>query len=573
MIEVGVMFKIASFAQRSKELKEKVNAALLSAGMEMNICDNNTDSISLVFAGQYSAGKSSILKMLTGRTDIEIGAEITTQIAHTYNWNGIEVVDTPGIHTQLRPDHDAISYKAIASADMLVFVITNELFDSYIGEHFRKLAIDRDKAGEMILVVNKMDRTSLGNTEEQQSIIREDLKKVLEPYTPEQLNLSFLDAESYLESIEERKEDPELADELFTRSGYTQFIDTLNRFVEEKSISSKLTTELYVIDDCLEKAIIELQPKSNDEDIDALEESYMQQRHYLIEARGRLQQEVKDIYAIAASQIRDIGLDAANHLIDGCKQEEVENELQKSIRNAEDIIEKCQLEAVEVIDARLNEMGQAFDVIENSEFSIKLKSRLNGKFEGLPEGIKRIITKAGSEFQKSGIAVLDKAYKAGTQGGLELTNFSSSSIHKMVLNVGRGIGFKFKPWQAVKITKGIALGGQVLSVLGVGFSIFMKIKADLDEEKIREDLKKNRQNIRSQFNAAANDLEDYARQYIKDNVNLPLETSISAIDRNIQEIRDTRSNRSTSCRQLEELQKECRLLIRDIHSEKEIDEV
>ena len=567
------MFKIASFAQRSKELKEKVNAALLSAGMEMNICDNNTDSISLVFAGQYSAGKSSILKMLTGRTDIEIGAEITTQIAHTYNWNGIEVVDTPGIHTQLRPDHDAISYKAIASADMLVFVITNELFDSYIGEHFRKLAIDRDKAGEMILVVNKMDRTSLGNTEEQQSIIREDLKKVLEPYTPEQLNLSFLDAESYLESIEERKEDPELADELFTRSGYTQFIDTLNRFVEEKSISSKLTTELYVIDDCLEKAIIELQPKSNDEDIDALEESYMQQRHYLIEARGRLQQEVKDIYAIAASQIRDIGLDAANHLIDGCKQEEVENELQKSIRNAEDIIEKCQLEAVEVIDARLNEMGQAFDVIENSEFSIKLKSRLNGKFEGLPEGIKRIITKAGSEFQKSGIAVLDKAYKAGTQGGLELTNFSSSSIHKMVLNVGRGIGFKFKPWQAVKITKGIALGGQVLSVLGVGFSIFMKIKADLDEEKIREDLKKNRQNIRSQFNAAANDLEDYARQYIKDNVNLPLETSISAIDRNIQEIRDTRSNRSTSCRQLEELQKECRLLIRDIHSEKEIDEV
>ena len=567
------MFKIASFAQRSKELKEKVNAALLSAGMEMNICDNNTDSISLVFAGQYSAGKSSILKMLTGRTDIEIGAEITTQIAHTYNWNGIEVVDTPGIHTQLRPDHDAISYKAIVSADMLVFVITNELFDSYIGEHFRKLAIDRDKAGEMILVVNKMDRTSLGNTEEQQSIIREDLKKVLEPYTPEQLNLSFLDAESYLESIEERKEDPELADELFTRSGYTQFIDTLNRFVEEKSISSKLTTELYVIDDCLEKAIIELQPKSNDEDIDALEESYMQQRHYLIEARGRLQQEVKDIYAIAASQIRDIGLDAANHLIDGCKQEEVENELQQSIRNAEDIIEKCQLEAVEVIDARLNEMGQAFDVIENSEFSIKLKSRLNGKFEGLPEGIKRIITKAGSEFQKSGIAVLDKAYKAGTQGGLELTNFSSSSIHKMVLNVGRGIGFKFKPWQAVKITKGIALGGQVLSVLGVGFSIFMKIKADLDEERIREDLKKNRQNIRSQFNAAANDLEDYARQYIKDNVNRPLETSISAIDKNIQEIRDTRSNRSTSCRQLEELQKECRLLIRDIHSDKEIDEV
>lgn len=567
------MLKIAGFAQRSTELKEKARAALISAGVEMQFRDNKSDAIRLVFAGQYSAGKSSILKMLTGRADIAIGADITTQQAHTYDWNGIEVVDTPGIHTQLRPDHDEISYEAIASADMLVFVVTNELFDSYMAEHFRKLAIDKDKAGEMILVVNKMDRTAEGNTGEQQNIIREDLKKVLEPYTPEQLNLSFLDAESYLESVEERSEDPELADELVARSGYAQFIDTLNRFVEEKSIPSKLTTELYVIDDRLEKAIKELQPKSSDADIDALEENFMQQRHLLIEARGRMQQEVKDIYTTAAAQIRDIGLDAANLLVEGCKQDEVEDELQKSIRKAEDIIEKCQSDAIEVIDARLNEMGQQLEVIENSEFSRELKSRLYGKFEGLPEGIKKIITNAGPGFQKAGQAVLNNAYKAGTQGGLKLTNFSGSTIHQMVLKVGHGIGFKFKPWQAIKITKGIAIGGQVLSALGVGFSVFMQIKADQDEERIREDLKNNRQNIRSQFNVAANELEDYARQYIKDNVNRPLETSIATIDGNIQEIRNTRLNRSAACRQLEDLQKECRLLIQDIHSEKEIEEV
>lgn len=567
------MFKIAGFAQRSIELKEKARAALLSAGVDLQIRDNKSAAIRLVFAGQYSAGKSSILKMLTGRTDITIGADITTQQVHTYDWNGIEVVDTPGIHTQLRPDHDEISYDAIASADMLVFVVTNELFDSYMAAHFRKLAIDKDKAGEMILVVNKMDRTAEGNTGEQQDIIREDLKKVLEPYTPEQLNLSFLDAESYLESVEERAEDPELADELAARSGYAQFIETLNRFVEEKSIPSKLTTELYVIDDRLEKAIKELQPKSSDADIDALEENFMQQRHLLIEARGHMQQEVKDIYTTAASQIRDIGLDAANLLVEGCKQDEVEDELQKSIRKAEDIIEKCQSDAVEIIDARLNEMGQQLEVIENSEFSRDLKSRLNGKFEGLPEGIKKIITNAGPGFQKAGQAVLNNAYKAGTQGGLKLTNFSGSTIHQMVLKVGHGVGFKFKPWQAIKITKGIAIGGQVLSALGVGFSVFMQIKADQDEERIREDLKNNRQNIRSQFNVAANELEDYARQYIKDNVNRPLETSIATIDGNIQEIRDTRSNRSAACRQLEDLQKECRLLIQDIHSENETEAV
>ena len=109
------MFKIAGFAQRSTELKEKARAALISAGIDLQIPDNKSDAIRLVFAGQYSAGKSSILKMLTGRADIAIGADITTQQTHTYDWNGIEVVDTPGIHTQLRPDHDEISYEAIAS--------------------------------------------------------------------------------------------------------------------------------------------------------------------------------------------------------------------------------------------------------------------------------------------------------------------------------------------------------------------------------------------------------------------------------------------------------------------------
>lgn len=560
------MLKIAEFSQRSLQLKAKVQKIFSQAGMELDIRDNSTSSIRLVFAGQYSAGKSSILKMLTGKTDIAIGAGITTQQAHTYNWNGLEVIDTPGIHTELRPDHDEISYEAIASADMLVFVVTNELFDAYIADHFRKLAIDKDKAGEMILVVNKMERAADGNSSAQRDIIREDLQKVLSPYTPEQLNLSFLDAESYLDGIAEQGNDAELAEELIERSGYSTFVETLNRFVDTKSLSSKLTTDLYMIDEQIEKAIKTLQPEALDSDIDALEESFIQQRHVLIEARGRMQQEVKDIYISTSSRIRDIGLDAANLLIDGCKQDEVESELRKAIQQANDLIEKSQAEALEVISARLNEIGQQLETIENSEFSRNLKSRLSGKFDGFPEGIQRILTNAGYGFQKAGQVVLNNAYKVGAQGGLKLTNFSGSTIHQMVLKIGRSIGYKFKPWQAIKFTRGIAIGGQVLGALGVGVTVFMQIKADKDEQRVREDLKNNRQNIRSQFNMVANELEDFARQYIKDNVDRSLEPSILTIDRNIQEIRDSRISRSLLCRNMEVLQKECRLLIEDIHS-------
>lgn len=558
--------KFTEYSQRSNLLKQKVKKAFSDAGKELVFRKKNSESIKLVFSGQYSAGKSSILKMLTGREDIEIGEGITTQRANTYIWNGIEVIDTPGIHTKLRPDHDEISYKAISSADMLVFVITNELFDSYIADHFRKLAIDKDKAGEMILVVNKMARAADGNSQSQQTIIRNDLCKVLLPYTPEQLHLSFLDAESYLDSIAERDIDTELADELVKRSGYNNFIRTLDQFVKNKNITSKLTTDLYIIDEQLEKAIVELQPKAVDSDIDALEESFMQQRHLLIEVRGRMQQEVKDIYMSATSQIREFGLDSANLLIEGCEQKKVEEEIGVYIRKTNDIIEKCQNEAAETINAHFNEMGKSLEDIENSEFSQKLKSNLSGKFDSLPDGIKKILNSTGSGFKKLGKDVLNKTYKAGAQGGLKLTNFSGSTIHQTVLKVGQSIGYKFKPWQAIKFTRGIAIGGQVLSVLGVGLTVFMQIKSDRDEEKIRKGLKTNRQNIRSQFNTAANELEDFSRQYIKDNINKPLENSIATIDKNIQEIRDSRTNKSQLCHTFEELQKECRLLIQDIHS-------
>ena len=560
------MLEIANISEKIEDLRNRTKNALISLDMSVSQISTSRNHIRLVFVGQYSAGKSTILKMLTGRNDIGIGAGITTQESHTYMWNGIEVIDTPGIHTELRPDHDEISYEAIASADMLVFVVTNELFDSYIAGHFRKLAIDKDKAGEMILVVNKMERAADGNSESQQEIIKDDLKKVLAPYTPEQLNLSFLDAESYLDSIEERVSDPEVADELLERSGYNKFIDTLNHFVDEKSLTSKLTTELYVIDEQLEKAIKTLQPKSDDSDMDALEERYMQQRHQLLESRGRMQLEVKDIYTTAASKIRDLGNNAANLLVEGCKKAEVESQLTQYICQADDIIESSQHEAMEIIDSRLNEMGEQLEVIENSEFSRDLESRLSGKFEGLPEEVKKILTSTSPGFQRAGQAVLDKAYKAGAQGGLKLTNFSGSKIHDIVLRGGHAFGYKFKPWQAIKITKGVAIGSQVLSAVGVGFSIFMQIKSDQDEEKIRKDLKVNRQNIRSQFNTAANELENFARMYIKQNVNSPLENLISEIDGTIQKIRDTRLGRSNACKKLEDLKNECTLLIKDIHS-------
>ena len=161
--------------------------------------------ISLAFAGQYSAGKSTILKALTGLEDIATGAGITTNQTRQMDWNGIRVIDTPGIHTALRPDHDAATYDAISQSDLLVFVITNELFDSHLASHFRDLTIEREKSYDTILVVNKMSRAAQGNSLESRQVITEDLRKVLTPFTPKDLRITFTDAESALEAGKKRK--------------------------------------------------------------------------------------------------------------------------------------------------------------------------------------------------------------------------------------------------------------------------------------------------------------------------------------------------------------------------------
>lgn len=104
---------------------------------------------------QRIAGKSTIISALTGKKDIPIDADVSTDTVTGYDWEGVQLLDTPGVHAGYT-DHDETTYQTIDKADLLVFVITGELLDDLMGEHFRDLAFTRDKAAEILFVVNKM---------------------------------------------------------------------------------------------------------------------------------------------------------------------------------------------------------------------------------------------------------------------------------------------------------------------------------------------------------------------------------------------------------------------------------
>ena len=257
--------------------------------------------IRIAFAGQYGSGKSTLIRALTGRSDIHVGAGITTDQVQDYPWNGIIITDTPGIHTSIRPEHDEASYRAISQADLQMFVITNELFDEHIGQHYRRLTIDNGKAHETIVVVNKMDRHSLGNSTESRAIITEALREPLRPFSPEDMRITFTDANSALDANNEP--DVEIAGMLREQGNMNALADSLNDLIRDKGLASRHTTRLYSINQVLNQAL-EME-ESGDSEADALLLVYNQNIRAITQSATSLRGEVNLAVGRAKGRIRE----------------------------------------------------------------------------------------------------------------------------------------------------------------------------------------------------------------------------------------------------------------------------
>lgn len=513
--------------------------------------------ISLVFAGQYSAGKSTIIKALTGIKSIAIGEGITTQEAHKYEWNGMTVIDTPGICTKLRPDHDEISFKAISEADMLVYIVTHNLFDDLIGADFRKLIIENDKAKETILIVNKM--ADIGNSDEIRMIKLEDLKKVTQPYSPEELRTCFIDAESYIESIDET--DDEIREELFERSNYLELISTINEFVKEKSLSVKLTTSLYKLLDVIQTDMLQYLPSSGDDDIDALEETQLRQKGIFTNALRNIEYEIRNIYRVASSEIRDIGREAANSLEAFTSQEEADDYMEEAQQKVNDISQKCAKDVENSIKDILKSSEAEINEYYNSPFTKKVYERLNKKnLKDMPI-IKKIVET--EILTRSSESIVQNA--GGSIGMKELSKLSGTNAHQMVLKVGHFFNHSFKPWEAVKITKGINVFGKILGGIGIALSFGMQAKSDYDTEVRIKELRENREKIRAIFNSAAEEIEDYYNKSLNEYTNETIIPKIDQIDQSILDIRKLRIGKTANYKQMQLLEEQCRALISEIH--------
>lgn len=467
-------------------------------------------SINIVFVGQYSAGKSTIISGLTGRRDIHIDADIATDKTTTYSWNGIKITDTPGLFTD-RSDHDDITYEAIDKADLLVFGLTYMLFDSITVANFKKLVYDKGYGWKMMLVVNKMSDEA---GEESEKIInyKKSLAEALSPQSLADFPLCFIDAKDYCEGVDDGD------GFLKEMSRFDTFTTALNEFIGKRASYSQLDTPIRVVLSVVDDAEKLLTP------VDSVDNAYLEILTLLSrrveQERDRLRTKVKSIQLEMAAAISA----ESNTLTEGIgtvSDEDFQQRNKKSEINVRQHYEKAEkafqrvtesaIESIRIeIEGELQKaLPQAFVArleANNCTQEHTLRERKSADIVRSSVGwMKEIADKAGGQLLDQAARGTLKTAKEGF--ALRGMDVAGGNLYDAVKEIGKAVGYKFKPYQAVGIAKNI---GNCARFIGPVFAV-ANVAAEgyvIMEERSRDkELLNARRNIQKQFEDVSVDLK------------------------------------------------------------------
>ena len=541
----------------------------------------------LAFIGQYNSGKSTIISALTEKRDIPIDADVCTDKVTGYDWeavhadgqNTIRLLDTPGIHAGY-PDHDELTYQTIDKADLLVFVITSELFDDVIGPHFRDLAFKRDKAREILLVVNKM-----GMSPGTPNVKRPHLAEVTKPLAVEDFGTVFIDALSYLEGLEET--DAKDQQELFDIAGFDRFVKGLNTFVSNRRLMGRLTTPLFLLRSVAQQAEAYLASDMPEER--AAIELLGRKRSLFYSSRARLHETLRGLINAATTDITTYGDEVAETIEPGSTEESVQAQHENAQKRVEEHCSQLEQGAKSAIEKELQGLDRQLEELYNGVLAQELRGQVldtsvqSGDDFGKMDEPKVEWTGSGSteptdwpvRLQKVGdIAKHLGKYAANWTTGpfAQATQFGSATAargsqgHQVIYNVGKFIGVKFKPWGAVNVARHMGNAARVINVVGGVLSVIAQIQEEKQQEKHRRQLRDARDSIRQDYRDAVRAIEvDFWATYEEFSQNF-YDGELSAIDASRDELVGPRRTRTEAANLLGQVASEAQALIQEIQS-------
>jgi predicted GTPase len=465
--------------------------------------------LSIAFIGQYNAGKSTLIKALTGDESVRISAEICTDKVTEYAWQDVLLLDTPGIYAG-NTEHDDITLERISKCDLLVFVVTNELFNPQGAEFFQTVANQMQRVGQMVLVVNKMSRES-GSPQDLLSTITQ----VIEPYYPQQFYTCFIDADSYLKS-----QDPKYIkyqQSLQTKSNFNDFLDSLEKLIQKNELSAKLVTPLHDAVKTLEKSLNCL--STNDEKNRNLLEILRRAKIIIQASQTRARNAYRSELAKLKHEVIMLDEKIAS-MIDGHHtKEDIEVEIEKVTKEITTLSEKIIGKIQAHLQEELINLQNKLEELQNSPLGKTIAREIT---INLVDGKRINDPNIPDKFGKS---ILEK------QGGKileELGKLSSKVSRDLVYNIGKFLGFKFKPWGAVNGAKFIKGLGPFIAGAGVLFDAAMIAKEEYDDQENQRQLRNARNQVREEF-------RKLAEKMVKD-YELNIEEAITFYDEELNDI-------------------------------------
>lgn len=555
-------FSLNIYSNKAEELRQETEATFEQLNLATDVLpatmQPDDGAIKLVFVGQYSAGKSSIIKMISG-IETEIGAGITTQESHVYKWNDLEIIDTPGIQTGLRADHDEITYDQISKAALLVFVVTNEGFDSHMGAHFRKLSIDQKRGSNMVLIINKMDRAPEGNSANQQQIIRDDICKVLTPLTPEQVYTSFISTQSYEEYLTE--EDAEIKAELLAESGREQLIANLNAFVQSRQVTAKIERPLYTLQEAVRNvSVVEEINMLND-----AESLLLRKQRILQNGQADAEEEVNSLTMECQQDIIELGREAAGYLEPGVSEEELKAKQNEVGQKAEQATQDC----IQSIERAFGRLANTIQTEMDTEMASTSVQKILGR-NNMPvpaEGATDLPREStGFDGVATGTQLGSQLSSAWNIANMGLKSFSGNAIHEGILTAGKFFGIKFRPWEAVGLAKNAAVFGAVLSVAGVLLAIWGKFKSDEERRQKEQELQEAKEKIKAQYTENANSIYGDIMRNVREKLAETVGEELNSVEDSLRQIAEERQKKEECKAVLEKLSEKIDKLCNEIEA-------
>ena len=479
----------------------------------------------IVFVGQYSSGKSSIISALTNDSSIKIDSDIATDKTQDYEWRSVILTDTPGISAG-REDHDKRTHEKIQHADLLLYVVTYSLFDSVLIKDFYRLAVDYNYKGKMLLAVNKMYSED-GEYEDLCQTYRQNLKEQVGAETFDVIPVSFISAGYALD------DDPEFhpyshmedlikkLDQLITKNKSLVGVEAVGQIVATK-IEDELSSR-----------------------VDGTTKDEQQLLRRVEQVISRVKKDAETLLYEESTRIKSLARGLGSKCASGVGESK---DLKEEIDEASDELNREANKIFAGLAKRFSELDddleKELEVLRESNLAQRFFSRYEGKVSDVSldvsDGVTTIeqsdyeVAKRLSSLLGRGsnqLASMSAGAKAST-GLLTSSGASGSAVHQAVLGVGKALGVKFQPWQAVNIAKNIGNIGKVLGPVAAALPLVFEAFDVMQEGKRTQQLTDGRRKIREGFYDAGagivDQMKNVGREYI-DNKYSNLIKEISAM--------------------------------------------